>query len=169
MVGKNGLQLAEALPADTSPDGGAPAAATLQQIKRDPDGFPKLPPGGPPNVLQFVVGNRARLQGRLQTMDDLTNRLAYLLGHPVANRTGLTGKYDFTLTFATAGTALNNAPGAPLPPPPPGETAANAAEADTAPDLFSAVQSQLGLKLEAKKAPVEVLVIDRTERTPSSN
>jgi len=168
VVGKNGLRMAESLPAATSPDGGPPAAVPPQQFERDRDGFPKLPPGGPPNMLQFVVVNRARLQARLQAMDDLTYRLAHLPGHPVAYVTGLTGKYDFTLTFATAGTALTNAPGPPLPPPPPGETP-NVAEAETAPDLFSAVQSQLGLKLEAKKAPVEVIVIDRAERTPVAN
>jgi uncharacterized protein (TIGR03435 family) len=40
---------------------------------------------------------------------------------------------------------------------------------ETPPDLFSAVQSQLGLKLEAKRAPMEVIVIDRVERTPVAN
>ena len=169
VVGRNGLKIAEALPAAPSPDGGPPAAVSPQQFERDRDGFPKLPPGGPPNMLQFVVLHRARLQARLQTLDDLISRLSYLLGHPVANATGLTGKYDFTLTFATAGTALNNAPGPPLPPPPPGEITPNAAETETAPDLLSAVQSQLGLKLEAKKAPVEFIVIDRAEKTPLVN
>jgi uncharacterized protein (TIGR03435 family) len=120
-------------------------------------------------MLQFVLVNRARLRGRLQTVDDLTNRLAYLLGHPVTNGTGLTGKYDFTLTFATAGTALSNAPGPSLPPPQLGETTPNVVEAETAPDIFSAVQSQLGLKLDARRAPVEVIVIDRVERTPVAN
>ena len=120
-------------------------------------------------MLQFVVVNRARVQARLQTIDDLASRLAYLLGHPVANGTGLTGKYDFTLTFATAGTALNNAPGPPLPPPPAEETRPYVAEAEPAPDLFSALQSQLGLKLDAKKAPVELVVIDHAERTPAAN
>ncbi len=120
-------------------------------------------------MLQFVVANRGRLQARMQTMDDLTSRLAYLLGRPVANGTGLTGKYDFTLTFAKAGTALDNAPGPPPPPPPPGETTANVADTEVAPDLLNAVQSQLGLKLEAKKAPVEFIVIDRAERTPVAN
>lgn len=169
VVGKNGLKMAEALPVAPSPDDGPPLAVAPRQFERDRDGFPRLPPGGPPNILQFVVVNRARLQGRLQTMDDLTNRLAYLLGHPVANGTGLTGKYDFTLTFTTAGTTLNNAPGPPLPPPPAEETTPNAAEAEVAPDLFSAVQSQLGLKLEAKRTPVEVIVIDHVERTPVAN
>jgi len=169
VVGKNGLKMAQALPGATSPDGEPPPAGSPQQFERDRDGFPKLPPGGPPGMLQFVVANRGRLQGRMQTMDDLTSRLAYLLGHPVANGTGLTGKYDFTLTFAKAGTSLDNATGPPLPPPPPGETTANVADTEVAPDLLSAVQSQLGLKLEAKKAPVEFIVIDRAERTPAPN
>ena len=116
-------------------------------------------------MLQFVVVNRARLEGRLQTTGDLANRLSYLLGHPVADGIALTGKYDFRLTFATEGTALSKAIGPPLTPPP-GGTTPNVAEGETAPDLFSAVQSELGLKPEAKRAPVEVIVIDRAEKTP---
>jgi uncharacterized protein (TIGR03435 family) len=169
VVVKTGLKMVVALPAATLPEGGPSAAASPREFERDRDGFPQLPPGGPPNLLQFVVANRARLQGRLQTMDDLTARLAYLLGHPVANGTGLTGKYDFTLTFATAGTALANAPGPPLPPLPGGETTPTASEQEPAPGLLSAVQSQLGLKLDAKKAPLEFIVIDHAERTPLAN
>jgi uncharacterized protein (TIGR03435 family) len=170
VVGRNGPRMAESAPVAAPPEGGAPPAAVpSQQFERDRDGFPKLPPGGPPGILQFVVLNRARLQGRLQTMGDLADRLAYLLGHPVTDGTALTRKYDFSLTFATEGTALSRPIGPPLPPPPPDGPTPNAAEGETAPDLFSAVQSQLGLKLEAKRAPVEVIVIDRAERTPVAN
>jgi len=170
VTGRNGPKLSESAPAATPPGGGAPAGAgSPQQFERDRDGFPKLPPGGPPGMLQFVVLNRGRLQARLQTMGDLANRLSYLLGHPVADGTALTGKYDFSLTFAAEGTALGMAPGPTLPPPPPGADAPNAADVETAPDLFSAVQSQLGLKLETMRAPMEVTVIDRVERTPVAN
>ena len=170
VTGRNGPKLTESAPAATPPGGGAPAGAgSPQQFERDRDGFPKLPPGGPPGMLQFVVLNRGRLQARLQTMGDLANPLSYLLGHPVADGTALTGKYDFSLTCAAEGTALGKAPGLPLPPPPPGADAPNAADVETAPDLFSAVQSQLGLKLETTRAPMEVTVIDRVERTPVAN
>jgi uncharacterized protein (TIGR03435 family) len=170
VVGRNGPRIAESAPAVAPADRGAPSGGVPpQQLERDRDGFPTLPPGGPPGMLQFVVFNRARLVGRQQTMGDFATRLAELLGHPVADGTALTGKYDFNLTFATEGTALSGAAGPPLPPPPPGGDTPNVAEAETPPDLLSVVQSQLGLKLEAKREPVEVIVIDRVERTPVAN
>jgi uncharacterized protein (TIGR03435 family) len=60
----------------------------------------------------------------------------------VVDQTGLTGRYDFTLTYASD----------PLAP-----------DAGTAPDIFHAVQQQLGLKLEPTNAPVDVIVIDHVE------
>src|SRR5579871_327560 len=162
VIGKNGSKLAGSAPAAKPPDGGASPAVPPQAFERDRDGFPQLPPGGPPGMLQFMVGNRGRLEGRLQTMDDLADRLSYLLGHPVKDGTGMSGKYDFRFTFATEGTALSKAPAPPVP------TGGNA-ETEPAPDLFSALQSELGLKLDAKRAPLSVIVIDRVERTPVAN
>jgi uncharacterized protein (TIGR03435 family) len=75
----------------------------------------------------------------------------YLTGQTqrvVIDRTGLTGTWDFDLTFAPAETAL-------------------AAAADT-PSIFTALQEQLGLKLDSQKGPVSVLVIDRAEH-PDEN
>ena len=168
VVARTGLKMAQSVPAAVVPEGGASAAAVAPgQFDHDRDGFPKLPPGGPPNMLQFVVLNRARLEGRLQTVADLADRLSYLLSYPVADGTALTGKYDFRLTFATEGTALTKATGPPLPPPGGDVPVANPGEPP--PDLFSAVQSQLGLKLEKGRAAVEVIVIDRVERIPAAN
>jgi uncharacterized protein (TIGR03435 family) len=68
----------------------------------------------------------------------------------VVDRTGLTGAFDFELTFA----------------PQPGVGSADpaAGAVERAPSVFVALQDQLGLKLEARKAPVDVLVVDRIER-----
>jgi len=94
--------------------------------------------------------------------------LSRQLGRPVVDKTGLTGKYDFTLKwtpeehegqmFKGAGPGAD--PGAAPPPPPPAEAAG--------PSIFTAVQEQLGLKLEAEKSPMTVLVIDHVEK-PSAN
>ena len=84
-----------------------------------------------------------------------------VLDRPVIDQTGLTDRYDFTLNWrpdefqfprATAAQRAN----------------AVATGADALPDLFSAVQEQLGLKLEATKAPADVLVIDKVSK-PSEN
>lgn len=78
------------------------------------------------------------------TLDQLANHLSNQAGRPVLNQTGLTGTYDLTLDWTPGG---GN----------PGEPAANASEID-------AVQEQLGLKLESRKAPIETFVIDHAEK-----
>jgi uncharacterized protein (TIGR03435 family) len=76
---------------------------------------------------------------------------------PVLDKTGLTGKYDFTLTYAP-----DNISGAI-----PGASPSIPADS-LAPTLFTALEEQLGLKLEAGKASIEIIVIDHVER-PSGN
>jgi uncharacterized protein (TIGR03435 family) len=85
-------------------------------------------------------------------MDQFARNLVGGVGRIVVDKTGLPGYYDFSLTFSpdTAPTA----PGAPAGAPPD----------PSAPSLFTAMQEQLGLKLEPGRAPIQVLVIDRAER-----
>jgi uncharacterized protein (TIGR03435 family) len=82
----------------------------------------------------------------------LVERLSREFRLPVTDQTGLTGKFDFTLEFAP------QAPGAL-----PHETP------DEAPNLISAIPQQLGLKLEPKKIPVDVLIIDSADKIPTQN
>jgi uncharacterized protein (TIGR03435 family) len=77
-----------------------------------------------------------------------------VVGRPVTDRTGLSGRYDWHLEFVPA-----FLPG-PNPDSPP---VANPA-ADSGPTLFTAIQEQLGLKLQSEKAQVEYLIIDQVER-----
>ena len=111
---------------------------------------------------------------------DLASRLTAQLNRPVMDETGLKAKYDFTLTFSPEGMNAPMGPmgpmGAmvPVAPPMPSGAAAGAApaslpEADTPPDIFRAVRGQLGLTLEPKKGPVELIVIDHIEKTPAGN
>lgn len=72
------------------------------------------------------------------------------------DKTGLTGAYDFTLEFAQSGLAGR------------GPTGADAAS-DPAPDLFNALEKQLGLKLEKSKVPLDVIVIDHMDKEPTEN
>jgi len=75
----------------------------------------------------------------------LSSVLSNKLSHPVIDKTGLQGKYDWTLVWD----------------PDPGADS-------TEPSIFTAVQEQLGLKLDAQKGPVKMLVIDSVE-WPSEN
>jgi uncharacterized protein (TIGR03435 family) len=93
---------------------------------------------------------------------------------PVLDATGLEGGYDFTLSFSAAGLARlpgGGPEGPPGPPssPPPADTAVAASDPNGAVTLFEAIEKQLGLKLEANKRPVPVLVIDHAEQKPTEN
>jgi uncharacterized protein (TIGR03435 family) len=93
---------------------------------------------------------------------------------PVMDATGLEGGYDFTLSFSAMGLTQAASGGAagpgPAAPPPQTADVAGAASVPTgAVTLFEAIEKQLGLKLEAKKRPVPVLVIDHAEQKPTDN
>jgi uncharacterized protein (TIGR03435 family) len=133
-----------------------------------PDGYPALPPSmaGHAGLYNMMMPDRYRMIGQQQTMQDLAARLSMQLDRPVVDATGLTGKYDFTLSFHAEQGMMG--PYGALPPPPPGVDTGRP-ETDGVPDIYSAIGSQLGLKLESKKAPVEILVIDHVEKTPTGN
>jgi uncharacterized protein (TIGR03435 family) len=111
-------------------------------------GDPPSPGSSPPPVCGMQQGpGRIRFGGFPLSLfaTGISNRV----GRAVVDRTGLTGNWDFDLTYAAdlpPGAELN---GAPPPPPDP-----------NLPDLFTAVREQLGLKLDSTKGPVEVVVID---------
>jgi uncharacterized protein (TIGR03435 family) len=92
------------------------------------------------------IGGRGQLKANGADMATFASALAGKLGRSVVDRTGLKGFYDFLLTW-TPDEAQAESPG---------------------PSLFTAIQEQLGLRLEAAKGPVEILVVDRAER-PSEN
>lgn len=104
--------------------------------------------------------------GMTQLVDMLSNQL----GQPVVDETGLKDKYNVDLEFAPDMRAMG------LPMLPGGTMAHDTAgpgggpgpEADSAPSLQTAIQD-LGLKLESKKAPMDVVVIDHIEKTPTEN
>jgi uncharacterized protein (TIGR03435 family) len=169
MVTKNGPKMKES----ADQNGGAPARPP-RATQRGPDGFMIIPPStGPMLMFQSELGDKARLVAQQQTMQDLARELGMVLRTTATDGTGLNAKYDFTLTFAGGfgrGGPVYASP--PRPEPPSGGTVPVAGQPDAAeplPDIFSAVQSQLGLKLEQKKVPVEVFVVDHMEKTPTGN
>jgi uncharacterized protein (TIGR03435 family) len=81
-----------------------------------------------------------------------------VLDRPVVDDTGIAGRFDISVTFTPDDSQFNGHP-------PPVRRAENG---DTAPELFEAVKQQLGLRLEPRRASVDVMVIDRVEK-PSPN
>jgi uncharacterized protein (TIGR03435 family) len=86
------------------------------------------------------------------SLNEPANTLSRRVGRPVINRTGLAGEFQFELSWLQDMQAVAAAPAA----------------ANDGPSLFSALQEQLGLKLEPSRGPVEFLVIESVER-PTPN
>jgi uncharacterized protein (TIGR03435 family) len=135
---------------------------------------PPPPPGGglpanftpPPGSVMMSPG---RLLGSAMTMTQLVNAVAGLLGRTVVDKTELKGYFDVRLQFAPESTPGGFGPAGPAPggqPPIAGPPAG--ASDPTGPSIFTAVQEQLGLRLESAKGPVEVLVIDSVQK-PTEN
>jgi uncharacterized protein (TIGR03435 family) len=141
VIGKNGPKLLDSKPGDTHTFPGPDGGAVRGHIQIGRGN------GGGQKAMAFSV-----------SMKILEEWLSIELTRPVLDRTGLTGTYDFTLEWMPD-TGPTPTPGA--------------ANADSLPgipvaSIFTAVQQQLGLKLEPGKGPIEVVVIDHVER-PSGN
>jgi uncharacterized protein (TIGR03435 family) len=116
---------------------------------------PKLTPAADPKAMHLSV-SRGKISATAVDLKMLADNLAGLTGRFVANETGVGGSYDFTLEWT---------PDAPPQPKQPGEPV----EANEAgPSIFTALTEQLGLKLESKKGPVPVYVIERVSK-PTEN
>ncbi|HVV45653.1 MAG TPA: TIGR03435 family protein, partial [Bryobacteraceae bacterium] len=120
------------------------SAYALVLTKDGPKFHATVRPGG---AYRFSLQN-GHAAGSAITMGMLGDRLSrpdFGLDRPVVDQTGLTGAYDITLDWK------------------PGEPGTPSAS------LFTAIQQQLGLRLEARKIPLEVLVVDHAEKIPKGN
>jgi uncharacterized protein (TIGR03435 family) len=150
VIARNGPKL-KASADQSEAELGRPGRAT----SRDKDGFPILPPFTGKQMITFNLADRSRIIAQQVTIQEVARTLGSQMKTIVTDATGLTAKYDFTLTFASL---------EPLPVP-----ADVPKDLEPAPDIFAALQSQLGLKLESQPVPVEVFVVDHMERTPTGN
>lgn len=105
------------------------------------------PPGAPGQPFCGISGSPGRVKFGGLPASSFATALAGPAGRMVVDRTGMTGSWDFELTFAPE----NRGPDAPPADP-------------NAPSFFTAIQEQLGLRLESTKGPVDVLVIDSVEK-----
>jgi uncharacterized protein (TIGR03435 family) len=109
--------------------------------------FHESDPEEPVKNLGGVYGRNQSIEFQQGTMEMLADRIS--VDRPVIDKTGLTGKYTVKLVATPEFRIANN--------PQPDDLS-----------VFDAIQQQLGLKLEAQKAPIEVLVVDHVEK-PSGN
>jgi bla regulator protein blaR1 len=145
VVAKKGTKIEEAKPGDTYPNG-----------MKDLEG------NGHGDIMHF---GRGQLIGQGIAISNFVEMLSQLgLGLVIVDKTGLTAKYDFTLQWTPdQGTPMSKRMEGELQP------AGRSPLADSfGPSLFTAMEEQLGLKLERQEGPVDVLVIDHLER-PSEN
>ena len=114
--------------------------------------------GSGPNP--FSMPGRGRLIGSQVSTGMLANVLSNQLRRAVEDQTGLKGVFDFKLEWE-AETDPQSTGG--------GGSSAPSTDARTGPSIFTAIREQLGLKLEPRKGPVEVILIDHIESTPTEN
>jgi uncharacterized protein (TIGR03435 family) len=162
VVDKGGLKMQEAPPAPPK---------EVQNDRRGFDAATTSRPGG----ITVDYGDGAyftfadnKIEGRKMTAANLAPMLSAFMDRPVVDMTNLKGNYDFVLElspedFRAMGIRSAISAGVALPP-----QAIQMAEAASGDSLSNAMQ-KLGLKLESRKAPLEVIVIDHAEKTPSDN
>jgi uncharacterized protein (TIGR03435 family) len=160
-VARNGSKLKVSAPADSGDAAPSPSGPPAPP-KTDADGFPRLDHPGVAMAMKMdpqTKGPSIYLTFRAQTLAGLVHTIGEELGRPVVDKTGLAGTYDFKLKFAPAsGTqAPPSAPGLPDVPD------------ESGPGILAAMQEQLGLKLEPKKVPLDMLIIDSVDKVPTEN
>ena len=122
-----------------------------------------------PGIMAMRTGadGATKIESHGVALDQIVRMLSNWIGKPVLDATGLKGKYDFNLSFSMEGLPglagfgpqfRSSDRGGPAP-----------SGTDVAPSIFTAVQEQLGLKLEQKKRMIEILVVDKVEKTPIAN
>jgi uncharacterized protein (TIGR03435 family) len=158
-VAKGGPKLKPAAPAN--PADGPPPRTGMQMgtPTLDQDGFSQLRPGYQASMGHTDSTGTLRMTFRSSSPANLAGALSRGV-FPLVDATGLTGPYDFKLEYDVE-SFIALLPG--FHPPPPDRPRSDA------PDIFTALESQLGLKLEKGKAQIDVVVIDHLDRQPAEN
>lgn len=112
-------------------------------------------------IFPSPAGITARLSAKGLTMPELAARVGGWASHPIVDRTGLAGRFDFVLEFTPDMSRVALPPGIAVPP--------SDGASEPGSDAASAVEKQLGLKLTEAKAMLDVIVVDHAEKTPKED
>jgi uncharacterized protein (TIGR03435 family) len=173
VVSKGGPKLTEAV--DDPPvtaDGGGPGGP---RVAGGPGGFGGPGPrgGGPMRNGMMMMRGMGHLEAKGIPISQFADIMSRQLSRPVEDQTGLKGNYDFKLDYtpdeSTNGSAMRMGMPMPMPRPEGGGEGRGPNPDDSGVSLFTAVQTQLGLKLEAKKLPLDMLMVDHAEKVPTEN
>jgi uncharacterized protein (TIGR03435 family) len=151
-VAKGGIKMTESA--------ALPEGTPAPEYRRGPngeDGFPTMPLGFSGFFANSTPSGRIHAKFMRRSMEEFVKWCTAYGKRPVIDHTDLKGRYDFYLDFEFAISAPKQTEGGLL------------SGGDEGPDLFAAVVSQLGLRLVPDKSAVEMLVIDKLERTPTPN
>lgn len=150
---------------------GGPKLKAAEGPLPEPSAPPPNPGKGPVGggaMMMMVDPNGVHLKAPSATLATLAEMISRFSERPVVDMTGLQGQYEFDLVFAPE--TMHGMPGPLRAGPPPGDGGAAPAEAPAeAADTISDAVQRYGLKLEPRKAPVEIVVVDHIEREPTEN
>jgi Protein of unknown function (DUF3738). len=128
----------------------------------------KAEEGGAGGDRPTMMMRPGRMEAKRMSMSGFVDMLSNLVDRPVIDMTGLAGFYDVTLEISMEEMAAMRGGMMRMMGPPPGGEARPAPEGGPAPSIFSSIQ-QLGLKLEPRKAPLDLIVIDSGDKVPTEN
>jgi len=154
-IAKGGPKLIESIAPPSTFQGNSPL----------PTGRDSGPPTPPPGavIMGMGLGGQVTLTGKSAPLASLVNMLSQQFNRPILDQTGLKSTYDFVLHW-TSETGLGGRPPLPV-----AMGSADVAASETSgTSIFTAIQDQLGLKLESTKGPLDTIVIDHVEK-PSEN
>jgi len=141
----------------------------LKKSEDSDDGGPVAPDGARGKGIRMMISN-GHVEAKKATLGAFSDMLSNLLDRPVVDMTKIEGDYDITLDLSMEDLAgmrkmaamAGPGPGGPRP------EAGPAPESAPSTSIFTAVQ-QLGLKLEARKAPLDYIVVDKADKVPTEN
>jgi uncharacterized protein (TIGR03435 family) len=139
---------------------------TVPKFSMGKDGYPVFPAGR---------GGLAGMNGRYRwigvniSMQEIVKTLSGQLGRPVVDATGLKGKYDFDITWIVDMSEIQAMLSAQAVPGGAPDGGRPMGEADSGPTLPHSIQEHLGLKLNPKKGPGDIVVLDRVQKAPIEN